>query len=311
MLSLIAETSEIPSIRHLSFTGGECFLLGSFLDELIKEGTALGLRTKCVSNGYWAVNGRAAQKRVDALATAGLQELALSTGPFHAEFVPFERVAIAAETAARAGIAVIIVAETMDDASFTPDDVREHPLIKDSIAAGRISVLANPWIENACGNGKSQPTHALADRSSLVGAAARCKSILETATVTPTLELVACCGFPIESIPELWLGSVATMSLRAVIEAAPDSLLMMWLHIDGPRKILEWVQQHEPDFVLPEGYASVCQNCHYLHRDQTAQRVLRENIRGEADRVAKLFLALEILKAGGTVGPVASSSADI
>src|SRR5215469_6384658 len=81
--SLIGETAELPSIRLVVFTGGECFLLGNVLNELIKRATDRGLMTRCVTNGYWATSRNAAKQRIAEVAAAGLKEINISTGTFH------------------------------------------------------------------------------------------------------------------------------------------------------------------------------------------------------------------------------------
>lgn len=41
------------SITRLALTGGECFLLGDDLDEIIRYGASKGLSVDVISNGYW------------------------------------------------------------------------------------------------------------------------------------------------------------------------------------------------------------------------------------------------------------------
>ena len=50
--SLIDEATEIPTIKIVVFTGGECFLLGRKLDDLIARANSHGLITRVVTNGY-------------------------------------------------------------------------------------------------------------------------------------------------------------------------------------------------------------------------------------------------------------------
>ncbi|MEA2663408.1 MAG: hypothetical protein QOI11_352, partial [Candidatus Eremiobacteraeota bacterium] len=71
---LIDEAKRIPSLERIAFTGGECFLLGPDLDALIAHAHRLELVTRTITNGYWAVNERAARTRVGALRDAGLDE---------------------------------------------------------------------------------------------------------------------------------------------------------------------------------------------------------------------------------------------
>jgi MoaA/NifB/PqqE/SkfB family radical SAM enzyme len=281
--SLIDETQDLPSVKKLAFTGGECFLLGKHLDELILRASSHGLWTKCISNGYWAVTRSAAERRIADLRESGLDELALSTGTFHEEYVPLGRVVEGARAAARAGLRVQIVVETCDQSTFGPAYVASLPEIADLVASRQILIIEDPWIPNVRRDGRHQLTH-------------RCVSpAAKDAAKEPC--------FPMEAIPELALGSVATTSMRDVIAAAEDNLLMMWLRVDGPYKMLELVNRLEPSYTMPEGHVSICQTCHFLHRDVFALRVLRDHAVEVQERIVRMHLASEVLKAGGRLKP--------
>ncbi|EPC8411228.1 hypothetical protein ACR3AM_005648 [Bacillus thuringiensis] len=64
MKKFIKESKELfgEELKGVVFTGGECFLLGDDLVEVISYATKLGLVTRCVSNGYWGKNPRLAKK---------------------------------------------------------------------------------------------------------------------------------------------------------------------------------------------------------------------------------------------------------
>lgn len=79
MHKYIEQAKELPSIKTIVFTGGECFLLGRQLDELIKKANRNGYITRVITNGYWATSYDAANKRLDSLMNAGLNEINLLT----------------------------------------------------------------------------------------------------------------------------------------------------------------------------------------------------------------------------------------
>ena len=60
----IEQAAEVDSIKVVAFTGGECFLLGKDLDELVNTASRNRLRSRFVSNGYWASSPREASKNV-------------------------------------------------------------------------------------------------------------------------------------------------------------------------------------------------------------------------------------------------------
>ncbi|MBV8579031.1 MAG: radical SAM protein [Candidatus Eremiobacteraeota bacterium] len=271
---LIDEATRIESIELIVFTGGECFLLGDALDELIGHATSNGFRTRAITNGYWAVNERAANARVASLRRMGLGELMFSTGTFHQRFVRVDRVIVGARTAAEAGILVRVSVETCDQATFDAAYVRET--LADLIDARRVFVGEDPWTTDVAGRGDTLLTHERFFAHVPNPADQRCPQVLDVISVTPAQELIACCGFPQEHLPRMQLGSVAERPLDAVVATAPRDLLKLWLHVSGPVEIARFVAHYEPEFRLPRG-ASVCEVCAALQRDARAMRIIDEH----------------------------------
>ena len=78
------------SIRYLDLTGGECFLLGNDLDEIVRYGKERGLSVALVSNGYWGKSYSTALERILRLKTAGLNDIAFSVGDDHQHILPLK-----------------------------------------------------------------------------------------------------------------------------------------------------------------------------------------------------------------------------
>jgi hypothetical protein len=288
---LIDEAKCVPSIARIVFTGGECFLLGRDLDALIAHAHELEFETRAISNAYWAVNERAARERVAKLRTAGLDEIMLSTGTFHQRFVPVERVIHAARAAAAAAIPARISIELCDQSEF--DDGVLAAALHDEIAANLVHLARDPWIVDAGGRGTSELSH---DRSrasdATYAAGGRCAQMLTIVSVTPDMMLTACCGFPLEELEALRIGSVAEQRLDDVLAHAPNELLQMWLHVAGPAGIAEFVARHVPGYRLPS-FASICQACAALQRDRVAMSVIAEHGGGVAQTIATEFVRLQ------------------
>jgi hypothetical protein len=275
MHALIDEAAAIPSFEMVGFTGGECFLLGKHLDALVARATGHGLRTRVVTNGYWAVTPLAAQRRIACLRASGLAEVHLSTGMFHARFVPVERVLHAARASAEAGLFTTVWIEECEGSTFDGAIVREA--LDDLVRERRVYVGVQPWIENAEGRGDARLEHDPSLSRFLDAKKSGCPTILDVLSVTPDQTLIACCGFTMEQIPELHLGSVAERTIADVLDCAPNELLKYWIHVEGPERILEFVQRFEPGYRLPAESPSICQTCLHLHRDPVAQRVIAEH----------------------------------
>jgi len=298
LATLIEETAEVPSIRLVVFTGGECFLLGRRLDALIGRCRELGLDTRCVSNGYWATSRPAAEARVRELKAAGLGELNLSTGVFHDRFVPWERVLWAAVAAASAGLGVVVNIEAFEGAAFAGDALADHPLVRPFLADGGIRINRGAWIPSGsewagCSAPAGGLTHA-PDCLRFNDATGRtaCPSSLRVVSVNPAQDLISCCGLNLEQIPQLRLGSLRSRTLREVLDRVPPDLIKMWIHAEGPERVLEFVQSKDPSFPLPLDSAHICHTCQYLFRSPRALEILRD-CQGEVEaRILEKYLLL-------------------
>ena len=287
---LIEEATRVPSIELIGFTGGECFLLGKALDELVGLASSYGFRTRVITNAYWAVNDSAARKRVAGLRAQGLGEMMISTGTFHQRFVSVTQVAAAARAAAEAGILTRVAIETCDQSTF--DDAWLLQELADWIDTRRIVIGYDPWTTDPGGRGVAQLSHTRLLDEQPHRAGGRCGQILNVISVTPAQELIACCGFPQEHVERLRLGSVADRSLDEVLAASPPELLKMWLHTDGPSAIARFVASHVPGYQPPSS-PSICEICVTLQRDEVAMRVIAQHAGEVVQEVATRFAALQ------------------
>lgn len=295
--ALVEETAGVPTLRLVVFTGGECFLLGRHLDDLIARCRRLGLRTRCVSNGSWAVHPGAARARAADLRAAGLDELNLSTGPFHARHVPWQRVAWAAAAAAEAGLqGVVVNVEAFQGAGMDGATVAAHPALVEHVAAGRVRVIQAPWIpagsEWEAGPGPCALSHPEQHLRFRDGGSGPCDSSLRTLTVTPALDLVTCCGLNLEHIPQLHVASVRDRTLAEALAQVPPDLLKIWIHVEGPERILAFVKDKDPGFALPLESAHICHTCQYLFTSPRALAVLARHQQEVEGRILDRYLTV-------------------
>jgi len=71
------------SLKMLVLTGGEPFLLGGSLDDIIEYATKKGLKTRVVTNAFWATSFEKSYDRLTKLWNRGLTEINFSTGDEH------------------------------------------------------------------------------------------------------------------------------------------------------------------------------------------------------------------------------------
>lgn len=287
LASLIDEAAAIPTIKVVVFTGGECFLLGDNLDSLITRASSYGLDTRVVTNGYWAVTPEAAKRRLAALKAAGLKEMNISTGTEHEQYVPRERVVHGALAAVAQGLTTLVTVEVQENSSLSADYFSEHELLGPFVKSGEVFLLQNVWIENGGATEISHsPDHSRFRPEMISG----CNTILNVLSVTPDMELIACCGLHMERLPELSLGSVAETSLGDAIDRAPEDFMKLWIHVDGPERILQFVKRHRPDYELPLDSVHPCQTCLYVYEDPIVRDVLFKHYKDEEDRIVGQYM---------------------
>ena len=215
----------------------------------------------------------------------------LSTGTFHQRFVPVERVVHAARAAAARGNRQVRIAiEECDQQDF--DAAALFAGLSAEIAAKQVFLGRDPWIVDAGGRGNAQLSHRRAiSESDVDRSAGRCSQLLDTITVTPDQTLRACCGYPMEQLPRLEIGSIAEDALADVLRDAPTDLFKMWLHIAGPRGIAAFVARYLPGYDLPPS-ASICQSCVVLQRDTRAMAVVAAHGDELVSSITDVFIGL-------------------
>ena len=82
-LSYVEQAARIPGIRGISVTGGEPFVEYELLHSVISTARQNGLRSRVVTNGYWAATPQRALKKLKRLVDAGLTEISLSSDALH------------------------------------------------------------------------------------------------------------------------------------------------------------------------------------------------------------------------------------
>jgi hypothetical protein len=257
---------QLPSLKLLAISGGECYLLGDRLLNVIRRAKARGLIVRTVSNGFWGKSLRAARRLMAEAREAGLSELNLSTGRDHAKFVPVTSVVNAAQAAVEAGVLTFMTVEEDAADSGITDALTQDPTLvrlgRDFPNLFRIGV--NTWMKFTDSHQKRNPERL---KKMQFGG---CHNLLTTLVATPTGRVKACCGLTSEYIPELTIGDVANEDWRAMHAKATNDFVKVWLFTDGPVEILRKLGFGSGEF------EHHCQACAFLHRDKAAREALVE-----------------------------------
>lgn len=297
--ALIDEVKQIPSMKLICFTGGECFTFGKELDEHIAHASSLGFITRCVSNGYWAVTLSHARRRMQNIAKSGLKELNLSTGTFHQKHVPIERILNATIAAVEQNIFVVI---NMEICNQSNEEINNIILKNENIIRfqneGKMFVQRNVWIE---ADGKVPISHPDNRSRFYENNKAGCRTLLNVLSVNPKQELIACCGLHLEKIDELHLGSLKEKTIIELLKKTKDDLLKMWIHLDGPEEVLLQAKKENPEIKLPMTSTHPCETCLMLYKNKDAFKAIQKSVlKHEKDIMNRYLqkLSLQILGQG-------------
>ncbi len=228
------------SLKVLVLTGGECFLLKDNLVKIVKYASQNHLITRVVTNGYWAYSYDKAYQQLEPLKEAGLKEINFSTGDDHQKWVSYENIVNGAMATIDLGLTCLINVETHDSCSF-----KVGSFFKDERLASYISpknktkkplkIEAGVWIPFDNESSFTYENILLEDENQA------CSSLFNTIAINPYSTLLACCGLTSEYIPSMRLGDLKRNSLVKLYERQFLDFLKIWLYVEGPKKILEFI----------------------------------------------------------------------
>jgi len=275
VLAAIEEAREL-GFCNVVFTGGEATLEWNTLLRGIERAASHSLPVRLVTNAHWATSARVAHNKLAALMAAGLSEINYSTGDEHIRFIPLERVAHACVAACERHLRTHVMMELKDARTITPETLHNHPLLQ-GLAPEQLAyltILSSPWMPLNHSTVYQYPEGVACD---VQAAATRggCTSVLKTYTVQADGRIGACCGLGLRVIPELNVSTTGKAHcLRHAISEAEQDFLKLWIHYQGPAKIVAWAASHDPSIRWEGMYAHQCQMCQRLYHDEAIRAVI-------------------------------------
>ena len=286
IISTIDQAARIPTLKLVVFSGGECFLLGKDLVKAVAYATSKNLKTRCVTNGYWAKSIEHGRHRLQELRENGLSELNISTGDMHVKFVPIDSVINAARLAIELELeSVLIVIESRKNAKITKTTIINHPKYKDYLEYfnGRLRIVESPWMPMDINRSIEQDNYSYIT-SENVHLRKGCKSILKTIVLTPDKKIGLCCGLSRELLPELNIKSL-NIDLSKILEDAGKDFIKIWLFVEGPERILAWAASKNPNIEWEGRYAHHCHACLAIFQNQLVRDTIKSHYHEKVDEV--------------------------
>ena len=285
------------NFANIVFTGGEPTLCWEKLLQAIKKTNKSGLMTRLVTNAHWAETPSEAQRTVRALKAAGLDEINFSTGDEHARFIPITNVvnAIVASVSNHFRPAVM-VEDKLGHVVTKRKILRNHKirtlLLKDKTC---VTISVSPWMPlDPLRIEKYR--HSCVANSDNLDAYTSCDTIMQSLTLMSDGNISACCGFGTRLIPELIVSNINQPDFLArAIENTENDFLKVWLHYEGPLKILDWAAKKNLNIEWENMYAHCCQACLRIYKDPIVQETVKANYREKIGQVLSSAWMEEVL----------------
>lgn len=264
LLQALVELREVPSAKVVVFTGGEPTLRKELLLEGLRWAKEGGFLTRVVTNAWWARTPERAASFVDELKAAGLDELNTSYDDFHAPFVGLDPIANAVRAALDADLRVGMGVIVDENAVFNAKRVREElarrlDVTEAQLKSPKLAVLEDYPTPSGSGEGLDVSNLDAGDKLDM-----GCPEMMKTISIHPNGTVKACCGHVMFYEPDLTLGSLEDDPLPVIVERGLHNLLYWWIHMLGPKRILEKLG-------VEGTYTSICHACGVLlgeHREK-------------------------------------------
>ena len=228
------------------FSGGECTLLGADLIKMIKYASSKGLRTRIVTNGWWAKSYKIANEKIKEFKFAGLDEINFSTGDEHQKWVSFKNVRNASVATVRNGLSCAINVETKDNSKFDINKIlkKDKVFLDMSISNeshddndNKIHIERGIWAPIKKGQQNIITYNEFKDSIDFK----RCEHLFSIIPINPYGEVLACCGITCETNPYLRLGNINKEDISIIYERAFNDILKLWLFTEGPASIASYL----------------------------------------------------------------------
>ncbi len=282
-------------IKMIALTGGEPFLLGTKLKDVVAEAAKLRVSVRIVTSAHWATSDGITKKWLAELQVVGLSELSISWDDFHEEFVSFENIRRTYLAAKELGLTVAISLVQGATSKWTATRVRQKlglPKQSDDI------IVESPL--NLTGRADEELHDAGLRSERYIGP---CPYVITGPTLSAKRKLLACCGV-IPHTEELVIDSSPTPeTINTSIERSRRSVLLNWLHLRGPYAIMEYIGKTYGEAIpLKTSLGGNCEACKVLFESPNISRHIPRAVSEKTDQISgelELLSSLEMLDSAG------------
>lgn len=278
-----------PSLSLLVLTGGECFTYGDSLAELIKyASTRHKMFVRIVTNAYWAPSTEKAIRRLSPYVEAGLNEINLSTGDDHLEFVPLTNIKNACLASVELGLSPLVNIETRSDRLFSVNNFLKDNHLRKLVLDKKVQVINGIWVSF-----KKEHNQQSKNPAHLTYPHTRCNNLFNSINIDPEHRMLACCGLTAKYTKFLDLGNLKKKSIKSLFNKQFEDFLKIWIFTEGPHKILRFISKYA--HINPEEFENLhdCQVCAIIFNNDTCQTILKEHYKEIYSNVILKYQAIK------------------
>jgi hypothetical protein len=299
---LVLQASALGA-RLVAFTGGEPSLLKEKLVRLlrfIKTETKISY-ARIVTNGKWATSAQRAREILESWQDAGLDEVNISCGEYHQEFVPISSVITAYKAACDLDFqSVVLAGEFLVEGKgrLSAWDFQKE------IDGGRYSPeVRSPYTKRyqgmSCGSamrygrGKEfipvEDVHFQPEET----IHSVCQDVLSVITAHPNGNTTACCGIMVREESLLNIGNWREQRLEPMLREANQDIVLNWIRYLGLRDMKRWIQSKDPTLLPRTEYTCICDLCADIVYDRRCQEILVNHGHERAEDIVLNKVALD------------------
>lgn len=238
----IDHAREVPTLKWISFTGGEPFLLPEILLDLVGYSSERGLLTECVTNCFWAETEERAAAILGRLVDAGLDVINISCDDFHQRHIPFDSVRNCYRAARSLGLKTVIMCAPSRSSALRIAKIAEMlggdgiHIMGDGEPESLVSALAVETGFVPIGRAASIPSEEwLVGESPVDGP---CRKVIRDVGIAPGGRVLPCCSAA-SLVENVTLGNAGKRKLIRLIEEAGRRPVFKALTTVGPAGLAE------------------------------------------------------------------------
>lgn len=272
---VISQTVNVfPTTKLIVLTGGECFLLGDRLFSTIQFITNNGLKSRVITNAFWATSFKRAYSILSRLKQSGLSELNISTGDEHLKWIPYDNIINVIVACVKTSIPITVNVESSDTKVFTASKILcDRRIAKYLTMPDAITIVNGHWVssDNKDHNQEKEKHHIISDNLR------RCTSLFSSPSVTPEGLVIGCCGLTSQSHPHLSLGNINHKSMDLVYRDSFDDFLKVWIFTEGPYSILRFCQSKNKKIPPVSQGLHICEYCKIIYTNKECFFTLKKH----------------------------------